>query len=111
MHNAFAPQFVGRFAESHGTVALVGRFTQNPWIKIFMSVWLGLAVLWTLGAVIAAAADWNAYHLLPLGGVAMLVLGILMVLAGKALSRGDVAWLSDVIQRALGGETGSHTHP
>src|SRR5256885_5120483 len=51
--NSFKPIFVGRFEHSHGRVILQGRFTMFLFSKIFMTAWLGFALVWT---IIAAAA-------------------------------------------------------
>lgn len=113
MHNGFAPQFVGRFVESHGTVTLVGRFTMHPWTKVAMSVSFALFLLWTLAPIIMSTANpRTTTPVVPAFGVEPLIFGsllVLMLLAGKALSRGDVAWLSEVIQRALTPEGSNHT--
>jgi hypothetical protein len=94
IQNPFAPQFVGHLVESQGAVALVGCFTMRLEVKVLMSIWCGFCVLPTLLHPVAVPA-----------GVAMVGLGVLIVLLGRLTSRGDVAWLSDVIRSALSGDT------
>jgi hypothetical protein len=95
-------QFAGHFVDSQGVVALVGRFTMPLWAKVFMSIWFGFLLLWTLVATFAVVVQPGMPVLLPLAGVAVLTLAVLLVSFG---SRGDVAWLSDLIRSALGDAT------
>ena len=51
--NSFKPIFVGRFELSHGRVILQGRFTMFRLSKIFMTAWLGFALVLTIIAAVA----------------------------------------------------------
>jgi hypothetical protein len=96
--NSFKPIFYGRFEQRIDGVHLSGHFTM-PWFnKAFMTVWLGLALVF--GIHIAANYPWN--NAAALAAFGMLVFGLLLVSFGKWLSRNDAAWLSAVMQEALG---------
>jgi hypothetical protein len=91
--------------ESDGGVVLIGRFTMRAWTKVFMSFWLGVCILWTLGATVATLAVRDSPRFLPIAGVGMFVLGYVFVAAAKSWASGDTAWLSDFIRRVLNGAT------
>ena len=109
--NSFKPIFVGRFEHSHGRVILQGRFTMFLFSKIFMTAWLGFAVVLT---IIAAAAtlhtvmrsDANPEQdlmtlLFPLVGIGFFLAGVAFVRGCWWLSRSDIPFLTSVIQAAL----------
>jgi hypothetical protein len=98
--NSFKPYFIGKFERRADKVALVGRFTMHPFVKVFMAIWMGFFVVGTLVGAIAAMQSHRAESM-PLAGLGMLLLGVLLVRFGAWLSRNDPAWLSDVIRRAL----------
>ncbi len=109
--NSFKPIFVGTFTESHGRVVLEGRFTMFLFSKVFMTVWLAFAVVWTLlaaFAVIMAVSDnpgklggQPMTLLFPLVGVAFFVAGVAFVRFSWWLSRKDMTFLEPVIRQAL----------
>ena len=109
--NSFKPIFVGRFERIEGRVVLRGRFTMFLFSKIFMTLWLAFARFWT---TIAAAAvletvtrkdvtfqDDPMKLFSPLIGVVFFLVGIAFVRGCWWLSRGDIAFLTSVIQNAL----------
>lgn len=95
--NSFKPFFFGRFEVRSDAVYLTGRFTMLPFVKVFMTVWLGGVAF---GIVAAAAQLAILQAVLPALG--MFAAGIALVGLGKWFARNDVAWLSNVIQEALG---------
>jgi len=109
--NSFKPIFVGRFYHSQGRVVLEGRFTMFLFSKVFMTVWLAFALVWTILAALAAlkGAGQNpagSQHdlvglLIPLGGVLFFLAGIGFVRGCWWLSRNDMAFLESVIRGAL----------
>jgi hypothetical protein len=98
--NSYKPFFIGAFETQGGRAVLVGRFTMNRWVKVFMSFWFGFLVVWTLLALFSFAARiapwWD-----PLIGVAMMGFGVVLLRGAKWFTRNDVAWLSNVIRAAL----------
>jgi hypothetical protein len=98
LHNSFKPFFFGRFERRSDGIYLTGRFALLPFVKIFMTIWLGGVIF--IGAVVATQAQRGG--LWPtLGCFAMAAFGIAMIGFGKWLSRNDVEWLSNVIRTAL----------
>jgi len=98
--NSWKPFFLGRFEIRNGRVILVGRFTTFKFVKIFMSLWLGLCLF----SVFVETAIMITQHLqwwLPLIGVGMFCCGIALVWIGKWFGRNDAAWLTAVINSAL----------
>lgn len=98
--NAFKLFFVGRFERRNGKVILTGRFTMNPIVKIFMTVWLGGCALFAAAGVLAVLESPESGPL-PLVGVGMLAFGFALTYFGNWLSRNDPSWLSGVISDAL----------
>lgn len=86
--------------------------------KIFMTVWLTFALVWTILAALAvlrAVRDdprklgGGAITLLsPLVGIGFFVVGIAFVRACWWLSRNDMAYLTSVIQAALTQKTSNN---
>jgi len=116
--NSFKPIFVGQFRETNGRVVLSGRFTMFLFSKIFISVWLSFALMWTVLALLsvfgmsgiqATASSGNplVVSLFPLIGFGFFVAGILFVRFCWWLSRSDMKYLTDVITRALHAQPGS----
>jgi hypothetical protein len=110
--NAFKPFFVGRFQESDGHVVLRGTFTMSLFAKVFMSVWLGLAlfelvldcldIFWASGArTLRSIEILPAAYILPVIGAGFLLFGILLVRFGWWLSRGDMKYMTTVMNQAL----------
>lgn len=98
--NSFKPFFVGHFVQSDGKVKLIGRFTINWFVKIFMAVWFGGIGFFIVGGIVAAirAPRMTAF---PLTAIGMLAFGVGLLYLGAWFSRNEVAWLSDVIRGAL----------
>lgn len=97
--NSFKPFFLGRFQNSNGNVLLVGRFTMLPIVKVFMTFWLGIVTLASVGSLIALSSTIPVW--MVLSPFVMVGAGVAMVAFGKWLARNDVAWLSEVIEDAL----------
>jgi hypothetical protein len=114
--NSFKPIFVGAFRHHHGRVVLEGRFTMFLFSKVFMTVWLTLALAFTVVAVtvsLRTAADAPGQRdvtalFLPLIPLGFLVLGIGFVRFCWWLSRNDMSYLAALIQEALSPRTANH---
>ena len=116
-HNSYQPTFVGRFSTDRNRTVLEGYFTISRSTKILMTILLGFALLWTLlsclfALVIALKPDRSAQELptlfMPLVGVPLIGLGWLGARLGQRLSRGDVAFLSSLIEQALRADPHAH---
>ncbi len=101
--NSFKPFFIGRFEERGGVTVLTGAFTMLWIVKVFMTFWFGLmavaAVPALFGAFNAAGPGAWFFRVQPL---LMGAFGIGLVALGKWFARNDAAWLSRVIEGALG---------
>jgi hypothetical protein len=103
VNNSFKPFFFGRFEVRDGVTVLSGRFALTLFVKIFMTVWFGMLLLIGGGILVSAVkAQGSAPPLVLIQPLLMVGGGVLLVAFGKWLSRHDVAWLSSVIERALG---------
>jgi len=103
IHNSFKPFFIGRFEVRGDWVYLSGKFTMLLLVKIFMTIWLGIA---TTFAIAAVASNWSHNNSWPafLGVFGFIGFGVAIIWVGKWFARNDVAWLSNVIRRALGAQ-------
>ena len=120
LHTPFRPFFFGTFSQVDGKVVLSGKFTMQPLVKTFFSIWfggvglltglcwLGLGVQkmvgdrpvqFSYGVLTVQSGPWYL-GLLP---VAMFSAGVALVSLGKWFTRNDVTWLSQVITKALSG--------
>jgi len=98
--NSFKPVFVGAFTQSHGRVVLEGRFTMFLFTKVFMTIWLSFALVWTILAESLSVAH-DGPRSLPLVGLVFLAAGIGFIRGCWWLSRNDMAYLTSVIRSAL----------
>jgi hypothetical protein len=99
--NSFKPFFFGHFEVRGGEVCLSGRFSMLPVVKIFMTLWLGFALFFSVLALLGTLKG-RCSGFTPLAGIGMFCLGVGFVWAARQFSRNDVAWLSNVISTALG---------
>ena len=107
--NTFKPIFIGRWIEQDGAVVLRGRFTMFLFAKVLISIWIGFAIFWTIGATAGvllmaysgdlASDPWVA--LFPLLGAGFVGLGAGFVRACWRWSRNDIPYLEGVILGAL----------
>jgi hypothetical protein len=99
--NSFIPEFAGRFDTVRGQVWLVGQFRMMLGIRVFMSVWLGLAAAMLLMTLVAAARGSLLVWWGPLAIAGMFMGGVGLVAIGRWFARNDAAWLSGRISSAL----------
>lgn len=120
--NSFKPIFAGAFRQKQGRVFLEGRFTMFLFSKVFMTIWLTFALMWTIVAVLVVLrvvrddpgrlGGGSATLLFPIIGLGFFVVGIVFIRFCWWLSRSDIAYLSSVIQQALAqGPSGSALGP
>jgi hypothetical protein len=100
--NSFKPYFMGRFSSNNDQVVLIGRFTMHWYVKTFMTIWFGFLSLMIVLVLFATIwqnqpAGWQS----ALFCVGMFSAGTLLVWSGQRLAHQDIAWLSDVIRKAL----------
>jgi hypothetical protein len=108
--NSFKPFFIGRFEIRDGVTMLVGRFSLLTIVKVFMTFWLGMAFVFAGGMLLGHFSSPNPVPpFLAFQPFLMLGFGIALVAGGKWFARNDVAWLSNVIGRALGDDGKSGT--
>ena len=101
--NSFKPFFIGRFEIRDGVTVLTGRFTLLTIVKVFMTFWLGMALVFAGGMLLGHFSSPNPVpSFLAVQPFLLLGFGIALLALGKWLARNDVAWLSNVIERALG---------
>jgi hypothetical protein len=103
MGNSFKPFFIGHF-EVRGEVAvLIGKFTMLPLVKVFMSFWFGMVILFSGVMLLGGSKPQSPKAIIfALQPFLMIGVGIIGVVAGKWFARNDAAWLSERIATALG---------
>ena len=101
MRNSFKPFFTGRFETSARGTVLLGRFSVHRGVQVFITLWLCLALLWTLAAVVFSIQQHKWSWLIPVFGLGMMLAGVGIVRFGSWFASSDVAWLSKFITRAL----------
>lgn len=106
--NAFRPMLVATLAADGRGSALMGRFRLHPYVVSFMVFWFGFLAL-QLALALATGPD------AALAGmdVLLLVAGLLVMQAGRLLSRGDRVRIAAALCEALDGtlETGDRPPP
>lgn len=103
--NSFKPFFVGHFEVAEGRTLLVGKFTIHWFVKLFMSVWYGGCLYWTVSATRVALEEPGQVRLFPLFGLGMFLAGGAFVAISRWLADGDREYLSGVIAGALSGSS------
>ena len=112
INNSFKPIFTGQFNHRNGHTVLNGAFSMHWFPKIFISIWFGLLIaICVLSLTVGIVEDldkgssvWDGI-VAGLGisavaaGIALLGYGLLLF--GKRISRGDVEYISSVIQEAF----------
>ncbi|HEV7613838.1 MAG TPA: hypothetical protein VGO37_18310 [Steroidobacteraceae bacterium] len=111
VRNSFKPFLIGQFVERGERVFLVGRFTMLGAVKVFMSVWLGLVVVFGLAALFGHTAIKSGSFPFVLVPFAMTGFGVGLLWFGKWLARNDAGWLGDVVKGAIGGTAGEPDPP
>jgi hypothetical protein len=107
--NSFKPIFIGAFTLSQGRVVLEGRFTIYPAAKAFMCLWFSIGLTIAAIALVLAlkaiaehrVSDGPAALLVPPGTLALMLVGVGFVRGCWWLSRGDIPYLTAVIEAAL----------
>jgi hypothetical protein len=102
VRNSFKPCFTGHFETRDGRTVLTGHFAIPMSARIFMVIWLAMATLFTVAFLAGDLRSPNGTPAsLPLFGLLFPAAGIGLIVLGKWFARNDVAWLSDVMTRAL----------
>jgi hypothetical protein len=105
--NSFKPFLVGQFVKRGEQVFLVGRFTMDGFVKVFMTVWFGFLVVFGVAAPFAQTASRSGSFVFVFAPITMCGFGVGLVWFGRWLARNDAAWLADVVKRAIGATAGS----
>lgn len=110
--NSWRPVFEGRFEDHPDGTLLVGSFGTATATRRIILFAIAFCMLWTVGA------GWSVVSIpqpglpfwFPIGGIGMAGIVVLMSRAAAASSSGDVEWLTDRVQEALGAHA-SHRRP
>jgi hypothetical protein len=95
LHNSFKPFFVGRFDSRDGVTWLTGQFGMTMFTKIFMTFWLGMVALFSVGFLLGSLNATASYpRQIVMGPFFMLIAGFGLVALGKWFARNDVARIS-----------------
>jgi hypothetical protein len=101
--NDFAPIFFGTLsAEGQGT-QVEGHFDMDPWVKIFMGVWLGFVILMGIPILISTLSgniegDARVGLIVP---PAMILFGLLLPKFGRLIGRGEENFLREFLKNTL----------
>jgi hypothetical protein len=96
--NSFKPFFRGRFEMKDGRVVLLGRFTTLWFVKPIAIIWLGMCAVFAMILLVNFVIRQGPF---PLFNLAILLISITLIWFSKWSCRNDIAWLSNVIERAL----------
>jgi hypothetical protein len=108
VQNGFKPFFVGRFEVRNDVTVLTGHFGMSVSAKIFTTIWLAIVAVVAAGSLATGFSSRNSTSVwLPIAPLFMLVAGLGFVRLGKWFARNDAAWLSGVINQALGAPGGA----
>ncbi len=95
------PRFLGSFQQRARGVVLSGNFGTPPLNKVGTLLSLGFVLCVEIQVCIGALAGRTTVWWVPLPGLGFVALGVGSLKLGQWFARNDVAWLSDVITRAL----------
>ncbi|MEO8160897.1 MAG: hypothetical protein ABI588_05715 [Arenimonas sp.] len=96
----FRPWFFGSFGVRDGRIVLRGGYSMHDGIKVLVGLWLA-GCTFALWRGTMAALEGTGSATLPLVSLGMLGIGALVVWHGRNATRGDPAWISDVIAHSL----------
>ena len=68
--------------------------------NVFMTLWLGFCVLWTVMVLLTSLADPTSWWM-SLAGAGMFGLGAGFVVFGKSLGASDIEWLTSYLRSSL----------
>ena len=102
-HNSFAPFFFGTLSKVDRSTCIQGHFGMDSWVKVFMSIWLGLVTIVWVSLLIAiprgqASGDPMVGILVPPG---MIFFGLLLPKVGQLIGRGEEHYLREFLQSTL----------
>jgi hypothetical protein len=101
--NSFAPFFWGSIVPDSEGSRIEGRFGMDPFVKLFMVVWLAGILLGVVTALIAALSGGNhgrggAELFFPVG---LIVFGSLLPKIGQWMARSEENFLREFLQTTL----------
>ncbi|MEA9590135.1 hypothetical protein VC279_23720 [Xanthomonas sp. WHRI 10064A] len=99
-HNAFRPNFYGRFEARQGGAFLIGKFAMSPLVQAVLTVWFAATAVLTMASVLYTLKRPELWFF-ALIGVVMFGAGYALVWLGKDVSAGDIGWLSARISECL----------
>jgi hypothetical protein len=102
--NSFAPIFLGKFESSNGKVRLSGSYSMHFAVKLFMTLWFAAtlsAFIIGIGGLAIGNTTLRENRGLLLIPCGLFVFGLLLTKSGQWFSRGDIGYISRVIQSAL----------
>jgi amino acid transporter len=101
--NSFRPIFFGQFAVVDDRLVLRGEFRQSRWTMAFNASFLVFVSYWMLLALESVLFGALNNLMFPLFGTLFFGLNVGLVWVGKWFARGEVEWISEVVQAALSG--------
>jgi len=112
IRNSFNPVFRGRFVFLDGRTMLTGVFGLHKFVKIFMSVWFGFLLVFSVLAITMGIKEslrqgisiWVGIlsgHTMCAVATVLGLLGCGLVWFGRRISRSDIEYISNSIQEAI----------
>jgi hypothetical protein len=103
LHNSFIPFFRGRFVREGDRTVLSGAFGMARLVQVFVTLWLGMVVLFFALFLLAPSA--HSEEPFPFFGaliaLGMFCFGVGLVWFGRRIGRSDIEYISAVVRDAL----------
>lgn len=114
--NSFRPVFTGRFVLSEGTTVLTGEFTTHPSVRVFVSIWFCAVFFFGASSLMDGIGESFGKGMSVWVGIVsvlgecaiplvMGVVGYVLVRFSKRYSKDDVAYISNAVREAIGGNS------
>jgi hypothetical protein len=102
-NSIFRPEFNGTFTPTAGGCNLHGNLRLSDRASGLLKAWfLGVGVLIIGAAVMGIRTGYSEWWQVPLGGIAVLLMGVLFLLFASYYYRGDKDWIVQQLQIQLG---------
>ena len=97
---AVNPYFYGKFQIDGDKVQLIGSFSLHRLARVIIPIYIWFLIFWKIFSLIMIISTHQWW--MPLFGIGLFIIILGALLLAKWFTRGDIAWLTQVIEKALG---------